>query len=165
MLTFEEKQKIIESFPELTRKEVSMKRLNYHFEESLYDKTVVVQHLHPNGNGFVYLAEVEGYEADDRGLVNIREATEETLRKMIQESIQSLGQADEVEQVQTVEDDEEPFEELWVNEENTLILKEEEGYWNVYHHENLEDTFAEHEDAVEYLKEEGFSLKGESNER
>lgn len=165
MLTFEEKQKIIESFPELTRKEVSMKRLNYHFEESLYDKTVVVQHLHPNGNGFVYLAEVEGYETDDRGLVNIREATEESLRKMIQESIQSLGQADEEEQVQEVVEEEEPFEELWVQEENTLILKEEEGYWNVYHHTNLEDTFAEHEDAVEYLKEEGFSLKGESNER
>lgn len=165
MLTFEEKQVIIESFPELTRKEVSMKRLNYHFEGSLYDKTVVVQHLHPNGNGFVYLAEVEGYEPDDRGLVNIREATEEALRKMIQDSIQSLGQADEAEERVEVEEIVEPFEELWVNEEDTLVLKEEEGYWNVYHHSNLEDSYAEYEDAVEYLKEEGFSLKGESNRR
>ena len=35
MLTFEQKQQIIETFPELTRKEVSMKRLNYHYEDSL----------------------------------------------------------------------------------------------------------------------------------
>ena len=83
MLTFEQKQQIIESFPELTRKEVSMKRLNYHYEDSLYDKTVVVQHLHPNGNGFVYVAGIPGYEADDRGLVNIREATEEELKATI----------------------------------------------------------------------------------
>ena len=62
MLTFEQKQEIIESFPELTRKEVSMKRVNYHYEESLFDKTVVVQHLHPNGNGFVYVADIPGYE-------------------------------------------------------------------------------------------------------
>lgn len=161
MLTFEEKQTIIESFPELTRKEVSMKRVNYHYEESLYDKTVVVQHLHPNGNGFVYLAEVDGYKTDDRGLVNIREATEETLRKMIQDAIHSLGQADEEVQ-EPAEEMEESFEELWINEENTLVLKEEEGYWNVYHNSNLEDSFAEYEDAVEYLKEEEFSLKGES---
>ena len=45
MLTFEEKQQIIETIPELTRKDVSMKRVNYHYEESLYEKTVVVQHL------------------------------------------------------------------------------------------------------------------------
>lgn len=164
MLTFEEKQAIIESFPELTRKEVSMKRLNYHYEESLYDKTVVVQHLHPNGNGFVYLAEVDGYKPDNRGLVNIREATEEALRQMIQDSIASLGQAVEEKPAQ-VEVPKEEIEELWVSEENTLILKEEEGYWNVYHHLNLEDSFAEYVDAVAYLKEEGFSLKGENNEQ
>lgn len=156
MLSFEEKQAIIESFPELTRKEVSMKRLNYHFEDSLYDKTVVVQHLHPNGNAFIYLAGVSGYTSDDRGLVNVREATEIELRKMIQDSIQSLGQA-EAEKVQ--------IEETWVNGENTLMLKEEEGYWNVYHGLNLEDSFGDYEEAIDYLKEEQFSLQREENEQ
>ncbi len=38
MLTFEEKLSIIESFPELERKNVSLKRVNFHFEESRLDK-------------------------------------------------------------------------------------------------------------------------------
>ncbi len=54
MLTFEEKIKIAEEFVELEKKEVSMGRVNFHFEESDYDKKNVVYHLHPNGNGFVY---------------------------------------------------------------------------------------------------------------
>ena len=76
MLTFEEKETIIQEFTELTRKEVSMKRVNYHYEESLYEKTTVVYHLHPNGNGFVYVGDLPQYEeADDKGLLNIREAS------------------------------------------------------------------------------------------
>lgn len=54
MLTFEEKLAIIESFPQLHKKPVSLGRFNFHFEESLHDKKIVVQNLHPNGNGFVY---------------------------------------------------------------------------------------------------------------
>ena len=146
MLTFEEKQAIIESFPQLTRKEVSMKRLNYHFEESLYDKTIVVQYLHPNGNGFIYLADVPGYETDNRGLVNIREATEAEIRTMIADSIAALSEDDE----------EEMIEETWTDGESTLLLKEEKGFWNVYHELNLEDSFGEYGEAVAYLKEEGF---------
>ncbi len=152
MLTFEEKQKIIESFPQLTRKEVSMKRLNYHYEDSLYEKTIVVQYLHPNGNGFIYLADVPGYETDGRGLVNIREATEKEIRAMIADSIEALSEDEELE---------EAIEEAWINDESTLLLKEEEGFWNVYHGLNLEDSFGEYGEAVAYLKEEGFSFKGE----
>lgn len=152
VLTFEEKQEIIDAFPELTKKAVSMKRLNYHFEESLYEKTIVVQYLHPNGNGFVYLADVPGYETDDRGLVNIREATAEEIRTMIADSIEALRQ--EVEP-------EEAVEEAWTNGESTLLLKEEEGFWNVYHDDNLEDSFGEYEEAISYLKEEGFSFERE----
>lgn len=151
MLTFEEKQEIIESFPQLTRKEVSMKRLNYHFEESLYEKTIVVQYLHPNGNGFIYLADVPGYETDGRGLVNIREATEDEIRAMIADSIEALSEDFE----------EEEIAETWKNEESTLLLKEEEGFWNIYHGLNLEDSFGEYGEAIAYLKEEGFSLKKE----
>lgn len=151
MLTFEEKQAIIESFPQLTRKEVSMKRLNYHFEESLYDKTIVVQYLHPNGNGFICLADVPGYETDNRGLVNIREATEAEIRTMIADSIAALSEDDE----------EEMIEETWTDGESTLLLKEEKGFWNVYHELNLEDSFGEYGEAVAYLKEEGFSFNKE----
>jgi hypothetical protein len=148
MLTFEQKQAIIESFPELTRKDVSMKRVNYHYEDSLYDKTVVVQHLHPNGNGFIYVAGVPGYDADERGLVNIREATEEELRKTIADSIQALSQG---------EDEEQPVEQKWVNADGEeLILMEELGAWNLYHGLNLEDSFGDYAEALAYLKEEQF---------
>ena len=84
MLTFEEKKAIIETFPQLTAKDVSMKRVNYHFEDSLYEKTVVVHHFYPNGNGFVFVADLPGYEVNDKGLVNIREASEAELRERLQ---------------------------------------------------------------------------------
>ncbi|HEX5565257.1 MAG TPA: hypothetical protein VFX34_09855 [Sporosarcina sp.] len=151
MLTFEQKQQIIEeTFPELARKEVSMKRLNYHYEDSLYDKTVVVQHLHPNGNGFVYVEGIPGYEADDRGLVNIREATEEELIATIRDAIRALS---------TEEEEEEPIEEVWENEQGQkLTLLEEEGFFNIYHGYNLEEGFGDYKEAVDYLKEENFKL-------
>ena len=71
MLTFEQKQTIIESYPQLTKKEISLKRINYHFENSLYEKTIVVEKLHPNGNGFVFVGDLLKYEkeASDKGLV------------------------------------------------------------------------------------------------
>ncbi|QUW20259.1 hypothetical protein JSQ81_10230 [Sporosarcina sp. Marseille-Q4063] len=149
MLTFEQKQEIIESFPELTRKEVSMKRVNYHYEDSQFDKTVVVQHLHPNGNAFVYVAGLPGYSADDRGLVNVREATEEELRKTIADSIALLSE----------EEAEEPtVEETWVNGEGVeLKLVEEEGAWNIYHGLNLEESFGNYGYAQGYLKDEQFT--------
>ena len=154
MLTFEQKQEIIESFPELTRKEVSMKRVNYHYEESLFDKTVVVQHLHPNGNGFVYVADIPGYDTDSRGLVNIREATEEELRKTIKDSIDMLSE----------EELEEPtIEQTWVNAEGVeLKLVEEEGAWNIYHGLNLEESFGNYGYAQNYLKDEQFKQVGEA---
>ena len=149
MLTFEQKQEIIESFPELSRKEVSMKRVNYHYEDSLFDKTVVVQHLHPNGNAFVYVAGLPGYDTDDRGLVNVREATEEELRKTIADSIAMLSE----------EEAEEPnVEETWVNGEGVeLKLVEEEGTWNIYHGLNLEESFGNYGYAQGYLKDEQFT--------
>ncbi len=148
MLTFEQKQAIIESFPELTRKDVSMKRVNYHYEDSLYDKTIVVQHLHPNGNGFVYVAGIPGYEVDERGLINIREATEAELRQAVADSIQALSEE---------KTEAPPVEQTWVNGDGEkLVLKEELDAWNIYHGLNLEDSFGDYEEAVDYLKEERF---------
>ena len=83
MLTFEEKLSIIESFPELERKNVSLKRVNFHFEESRLDKKNVVYHLHPNGNGFVYASGIKGYKTDDKGMVNIREFSADELRSVL----------------------------------------------------------------------------------
>ncbi|MBE1553001.1 hypothetical protein [Sporosarcina limicola] len=148
MLTFEQKQAIIESFPELTRKDISLKRVNYHYEESLYDKTVVVQHLHPNGNAFVYVAGIPGYDADDRGLVNVREASEVELREVIADSIKALSEE---------EDEDQPVEQKWMNADGEeLVLMEELGAWNLYHGLNLEDSFGDYVEAVAYLKEEKF---------
>lgn len=148
MLTFEEKQAIIESYPELSRKDVSMKRVNYHYAESKFDKTVVVQHLHPNGNAFVYVADVPGYEPDSRGLVNVRDASEEELRKAIEDAIAGLAEEGR---------EAEPVEEIWLDGHNSqLELKEEFGAWNIYHGLNLEDSFGDYQEAVAYLREEGF---------
>lgn len=149
MLTFEQKQAIIETFPELSKKAISLKRLNYHFEDSQYDKTIVVQQLHPNGNGYVFVGEGGLYESDERGLVNIREASEEELKELIRYSIALLSTKEE--------QAEEATEQKWVNKEGgELKLVNEDDLWNIYHGLNLEDSFESQEAAILYLKEEGF---------
>ena len=54
MLTFEQKIAILDSFPELERKDVSLGRVNYHFEGSAHEKKTVGYRFHPNGNGYVF---------------------------------------------------------------------------------------------------------------
>ncbi|QDQ01025.1 hypothetical protein FOH38_11435 [Lysinibacillus fusiformis] len=153
MLTFEQKQAVIESFPELTKKEISMKRVNYHFKDSLYEKTIVVEKLHPNGNGFVFVGDLLRYEneANDKGLVNIRDYDEQQLREIIEDAIQYLAEEQEAE---------EPIVEIWRNREgDKLELAFEQRSWNIYHGENLEEAFGTYESAKEYLLEEGFRKK------
>lgn len=155
MLTFEEKLTIIESFPQLERKNVSLKRVNFHFEESRLDKKNVVYHLHPNGNGFVYAGSISGYKTDDKGMVNIREFSEEELRTLIQKSIDFLSQEEEVTQTGSY------LAEEWHNiDGHTLtLIQEEEDMWNVYAGENLDGTFNSYGEAASYLDEEGFTRK------
>ena len=150
MLTFEQKQAIIESFPQLTKKEISLKRLNYHFEDSLYEKTIVVEKLHPNGNGFVFVGDLLKYEKQAvKGLVNIRDFTESELRDIITDAIDYLSE----------EIDDSPVIEYWTSREGTkLELEFNNRAWNIYHQGNLEETFGTREDAVAYLREEGFRL-------
>ncbi|MGG2056822.1 hypothetical protein ABFY48_21105 [Lysinibacillus pakistanensis] len=153
MLTFEQKQGIIESFSELTKKEISLKRLNYHFMDSLYEKTIVVEKLHPNGNGFVFVGDLLRYEeeANDKGLVNIRDYDEQRLREIIEDAIQYLSEE---------EDEQEPIVEIWQSRDNVqLTLAFEQRSWNVYHGENLEEAFGTYDAAKEYLLEEGFRNK------
>lgn len=151
MLTFEQKQAIIESFPQLAKNEISLKRLNYHFEGSLYEKTNVVEKLHPNGNGFVFVGDLLKYEneANDKGLVNIRDYSEQQLREIVETAIHYLSE----------EIDDSPIIENWTSREGTkLELEFNNRSWNIYHQGNLEETFGTCEDAVAYLREEGFRL-------
>ncbi|OIU66980.1 hypothetical protein [Rossellomorea aquimaris] len=151
MLTFQEKLDIIETFDELTKKEVSLNRVNFHFEDSLYDKTVVVYHLHPNGNGFVYTGELPQYESNAKGLVNIRDYSEEEIRTIITASITYLSQEEEIEPA---------AQQTWKDSEgHTLLLVEEDDRWNIYADENLEDSFGGYDEAALYLREEGFKIR------
>ncbi|GAA0489042.1 hypothetical protein GCM10008986_13520 [Salinibacillus aidingensis] len=148
MLTFEEKLKIIESLPELRRKDVSLGRVNFHYKESVQDKTTVVYHLHPNGNGFVYAGLIENnkYLTDHKGMVNIRDFTEQQIRSIIKESIESLSES--------------TFEETWVNhEKQELRLVYDFDLWNIYADEMLDGTFPTYNGAANYLEQEGFSRK------
>ncbi|PFJ17087.1 hypothetical protein COD67_16965 [Bacillus cereus] len=156
MLTFEEKLSIIESFPKLERKNVSLKRVNFHFEESRLDKKNVVYHLHPNGNGFVYANGIQGYKTDDRGMVNIREFSEEELRSVIQKSIDLLSEKLEVATPKAP-----MLQEDWQNEDGHILtlIEEDDDMWNVYAGTNLDGTFNSYREAAAYLDEEGFSLK------
>jgi len=155
MLSFEEKLKVIESFPQLERKDVSLRRVNFHYVESGSEKKNVVYHLHPNGNGFVYADELKEYDTDNKGMVNIRDFSEAELREIIGKSIQSLV-PNTIEEKTIAEESVE--EEEWINSENNaLLLLQEEGFWNIYAGVNLENSFSSYEEACEYLKEEGFN--------
>ena len=152
MLSFEQKKAIIEEFPQLTKKEISLNRVNYHYEDSLYEKTIVVEKLHPNGNGFLYVGDLLKYEkiASDKGLVNIRDFDEKALREIIQDALDYLS-----------EDLDTPIEESWQSNSGiTLTLKHHQRGWDIYFKDNLEESFGTREAAVEYLREEGFKQKG-----
>lgn len=151
MLTFEEKLKIIESFTELERKDVSLGRVNFHYANSSYDQKNVVYHLHPNGNGFVYAGKMTGYQTNDKGMVNIRDFTEKALRSTVRKSILSLTP-------KKTEEDNEIIDEVWINENTmTLTLIKENNMYNVYADDSLDGTFTTYKEAASYLDEEGFS--------
>ncbi|WP_139995727.1 hypothetical protein [Kurthia sp. Dielmo] len=150
MLSFEEKKAIIDSFDELVAKPISMNRLNYHYPGSQYEKKIVVEKLHPNGNGFVYVGDLLAYKADDRGLVNIRDFSEQELRDAIEDSITYLTEVDDVVEEVTIE-------ETFRNRSgDQLLLSFDGAFWNVSHGFNLEESFGTREDAEEYLAAEGF---------
>jgi hypothetical protein len=158
MLTFEEKLAVITSFPALQRKDVSLGRVNFHYEASTLEKKIVVYHLHPNGNGFVYSEHIPHTAADDKGFVNIREYSADELSGLIQASILSLsGKPSPLKAAAEVKQTDFIAEESWSDEEGqTLFLREEDELWNVYTGANLEMAFETYREAVKYLQEEGF---------
>jgi hypothetical protein len=156
MLSFEDKLVIADSFPELQRKDVSMGRVNYHYEESAYDKKTVVYHLHPNGNGYVYAGDLPEYDTDDKGFVNIRDFTADQLRLVIGQSIHSLTGSEQGATAGAGG----AREERWANAKKqtlTLQYEEEDEMWYIFAGLNLDATFDTYEEAKEYLEEEGFS--------
>lgn len=151
MLTFEQKLTIIDSYPELKRHDVSLNRVNFHFEGSGSDKMNVVYHLHPNGNGFVYAGKLKVPKKDPKGMLNIRDFSETDLRSIIERSLESLLP-------NPIEEKTDQFvEEFWMNKENlSLTVINEAGMWNVYAGEQLDGTFPSYNEAKQYLLEEGF---------
>ncbi|TCN00609.1 hypothetical protein EV294_10157 [Paenibacillus sp. BK033] len=156
MLTFDEKLAIIESFPELTRTNVSLGRVNFQFENSLYDRKNVVYHLHPNGNGFVYAGLLRNFSQDDKGMINIRDYNELQLRTLLRQSIDSLSVREE-EPAPKPSRNRKKKDQLWTNGENqSLTVKWEDDMWYVYSGLNLEMAFEAYGEVEEYMKEEGF---------
>lgn len=157
MLTFTEKLAIIESFPQLQRKDVSLGRVNFHFENSVYDKKIVVQHLHPNGNGFVFAGYLPLKDTDKKGLVNIRDYSEDDLRDLLNKSIAYLSEFQEEPEVVNEFTD---LEGVWIGPNHQeLNLLQEDLLWNVYAGLNLEECFESPIEAKRYLIEEGFCRK------
>lgn len=155
MLTFDEKLKLIESFPELERKNVSLGRVNFQYNESISDKKNVVYHLHPNGNGFVFAGHLSGYDTDDKGMVNIRDISETELRNLLKDAIRGLSPNEQPLKEQAVIGDLQ--EERWIDQnQNQLILLYENEAWNIYFGLNLDATFDTYDEAEEFLLEEGF---------
>jgi len=155
MLTFNEKLAIIESFPELERKDVSLKRVNFQLPDSISEKKNIVYHLHPNGNGFVYAGHLSHYDTDEKGMVNIRDFSKEQLQTILTESISALSpQAKPINEEAVIG---ELKEERWIDPEgNVLILLFENEAWNIYYGLNLDATFDTYEEAIDFMREEGF---------
>jgi len=162
MLSFEQKLQILESFPKLQRKNVSLGRVNFHFEESQQDKKTIALHFHPNGNGFVYADLLQGYDSDEKGFVNIREFTADQLKTLVEASIHLLSSSGE--EIHSVNDhvmERSNFHEaeVWINdEEQSLSLIHDDDLWYIYTGQNVEMVFETLKEAKEYLREEGFIL-------
>jgi hypothetical protein len=155
MLTFDEKVNIIEKFPQLERKNVSLGRVNFQLKNSLSDKKNIVYHLHPNGNGYVYAGHLSNIPVDDKGMVNIRDFSAEELRDLINEAIIGLSPDEDQGKEHQLKD--KRIEEHWKNANNEeLILLYENEAWNLYFGLNLDATFDSYKEAEEFLLEEGF---------
>lgn len=162
MLDFAQKLTVFSSFPELSRRDVSLGRVNFHYEKSVYDKKNVGYHLHPNGNGYVYAGLVPGEAVDAKGFVNIRDSSESELRRLIRASIDSLSsRADAASSPASAprRTTEPPpvSESQWSGPNNqTLLLTCEDGWWYVFSGIHLEAAFETYEETEAYLREQGF---------
>jgi hypothetical protein len=156
MLTFEEKLAILDSYPQLQRKDVSLKRVNYHFEDSAYDKKIVAYHLHPNGNGYIYAGHLAGFSTDDKGFVNIREYSAEELRVLIEQSIRSLAGTGIEQTAPVIHEGKQ--QERWIGpDDHILTVTYADELWYVYLGVILESAFETYEELELYMEEEAFT--------
>jgi hypothetical protein len=155
MLSFQEKLAIADSFPELQRKDVSLGRVNYHYDQSVTDKKTVIYHLHPNGNGYVYAGELHDYHPDNKGFVNIRDFTAEELRSLIERSIHSLS----ISAAKASAPMGQAKEERWKNGKGQMLelkFEDEDQMWYIFSGLKLDAAFDTYAEARNYLEEEGF---------
>ncbi|WP_458462464.1 hypothetical protein [Paenibacillus sp.] len=171
MLNVEQKLEVLQSYPQLQRKNVSLGRVNFHYEESAYEKKIVALHIHPNGNGYIYAGLLPNYETDAKGFVNIRDYSEADLRTLLDETIKAMStnssavEAKEPEQAKAA-----PALATtstgggtWINEDgHSLTLKYEDDMWYVYSGVNLDMAFETRSEAGEYLKDEGFKPQAQA---
>ncbi|SEK40555.1 hypothetical protein [Paenibacillus sp. OK003] len=173
MLNVEQKLEVLQSYPQLQRKDVSLGRVNFHYEESAYEKKIVALHIHPNGNGYIYAGLLPNYETDNKGFVNIRDYSEADLRTLLDETIKAMST-----NPNAVESEEPEPEQAkaaptlattstaggtWIDEDgHTLTLKYEDDMWYVYSGVNLDMAFESRSEAGEYLKEEGFKPQAQA---
>ncbi|UOK63622.1 hypothetical protein MT997_02270 [Paenibacillus sp. OVF10] len=172
MLNVEQKLEVLQSYPQLQRKDVSLGRVNFHYEDSAYDKKIVALHIHPNGNGYIYAGLLPNYETDAKGFVNIRDYSEADLRTLLDETIQAMShnpnavEFQEPEQVKAVAPALSTTSTgggTWVDEDgHTLTLKYEDDMWYVYSGVNLDMAFETRSEAGEYLKDEGFKPQAQA---
>lgn len=151
MLTFEQKEAILDRYAELTKQPVSLKRLNYHYKASEQAKTIIVRHLHPNGNIWIYAPFLTMDETDEKGYVNGRDYTKAQLIEAIEAAIDEL-QKDE-------SGFKADYKEIWENTRlhQTLILAHEKDMWQVLTDDGkVEMAFYAKSAAESYLDDEGF---------
>ncbi|RAW16118.1 hypothetical protein [Paenibacillus taichungensis] len=171
MLNVEQKLEVLQSYPQLQRKDVSLGRVNFHYEESAYEKKIVALHIHPNGNGYIYAGLLPNYETDDKGFVNIRDYSEADLRTLLDETIKAMSHNPNAVESKEPEQQAKAAPTLatstsggtWIDEDgHTLTLKYEDDMWYVYSGVNLDMAFESRSEAGEYLKEEGFKPQAQA---
>lgn len=171
MLNFEQKLELLQSYPQLQRKDVSLGRVNFHYEDSAYEKKIVAFHIHPNGNGYIYAGLLHNYETDDKGFVNIRDYSEEQLRTLLDETIQAMSYNHKAVESKEQAEAKASFKlatttstgGTWIDEDgHTLTLKYEDEMWCVYSGLNLDMAFESRSEAGDYLKEEGFQPQAQA---
>lgn len=171
MLNVEQKLEILESYPQLQRKNVSLGRVNFHYEDSAYEKKNVALHIHPNGNGYIYAGLLPNYETDAKGFVNVRDYSEADLRTLLDATLKAMSHnPDAVEVTEQVPSPKESAPVIlssgggiWINEEgHTLTLKYDNDMWCVFAGQELEMAFESRGEAGEYLEEEGFKPQAQA---
>ncbi|MBU5353034.1 hypothetical protein ACN9MH_28720 [Paenibacillus silvae] len=174
MLNVEQKLEILESYPQLQRKEVSLGRVNFHYEDSAYEKKIVALHIHPNGNGYIYAGLLPEYETDAKGFVNIRDYSEAELRSLLDATLKAMSynpdapaSAESPKEKTDMQGSAAPKLStgggIWIDEHgNTLTLKYDNDMWCVYAGHDLEMAFESRSEAGEYLQEEGFKPQAQA---